>query len=82
MSSLLWDKADARFSNQELAQLNEWAENHAKECQSMQFILEGAAFVTYEIRYCAAAAMFRTGIRCLCGKKYFTDENEEGVNFQ
>lgn len=76
MSSLLWDKADVRISNDELAQLNWWAERHAKDCFYMQAILDGNAFITYQIRYCKEAKMLRKGIRCICGKTYYTDEGK------
>lgn len=42
MAGLLWDKADARISNDELAEINEWAQKHAEVCPWMGLIVQGA----------------------------------------
>lgn len=39
MGGLLWDKADACISNDELAEINEWAQKHAEVCPWMDLLV-------------------------------------------
>ena len=77
MSSLLWDKADARILDSELAEINEWAQQHAQNCFDMKRIIQGRGTMTYMIKYCRERTKFSIGGCCTCGCKYYVGEGEQ-----
>ena len=74
MDSLLWDKADANITDSELAEINEWAQQHAQNCSDMESIIQGRGTMIYVIEYCAEYAKFSVGGCCTCGRKYYVGE--------
>lgn len=76
MNSLLWDKADASITDSELAEINEWAQQHAQNCPDMKLIIQGYGTMTYMIEYCAEYGEFSIGGCCTCGCRYYVGKGE------
>lgn len=68
---LLWDKADARISNDDLAEINEWAQKHAEVCQWMDLIVQGHGVMHYCVEYNSEFGEIDVGAYCTCGKRYY-----------
>lgn len=90
--TLIWDKADARISNDELAELNYWAQGHQYRCKKMRDILTGNGKVQYFIEASSntSKTVILTGIQCECGERYYISresdkkypyEDENGYTF-
>lgn len=77
MSSLLWDKADVRISDSELAEINEWAQQHAQNCFDMKLLIQGRGTMTYMIKYCEECTKFLISGCCACGCKYYIGKGEQ-----
>lgn len=74
--SLLWDKADVRITNDELWEINSWAQQHARNCPDMKLIVEGHGTMTYIVEYLEDYNDFSIGGYCNCGCRYYVGEGE------
>ena len=61
-------KEDARFSNSDLYELNEWAEMHGRVCPLMHLVTLGQAKSTYIIQ--EQGGKVTHSIKCPCGCQY------------
>ena len=61
-------KEDARFSNSDLRELNEWAEVHGRVCPLMHLVTLGQAKSTYIIQ--EQGGRVTHSIKCPCGCQY------------
>lgn len=61
-------KEDARFSNSDLRELNEWAEMHGRVCPLMHLVTLGQAKSTYIIQEQGGKVTY--SIKCPCGCQY------------
>ena len=69
MESLLWDKSDAKFSNDELAELNEQLLEHYKTCDKSDL------GTTYGLWFKKGYGFIQFA-ECFCGKRvYYGDPN-------
>ena len=75
--SLLWDKSDARIDNDDLREINEWAEKHAKECELMNLIILGRGVMQYAVEYCSEFNEIDKVGYCPCGCRYYVGKGEE-----
>lgn len=81
MSSLLWSKEDVNFNNDDLGELNCWAEQHAAVCLHMKKIIEGEQVMTYIMEYCPAKGIYDHGCACRCGASYFVGRGRGGKKY-
>lgn len=73
---MIWSKECINFSNDDLAELNRWAELHAKNgCEIMKLVLADKVPTTYISRVSDKIVVSR-GISCPCGATYFCGEME------
>lgn len=77
MGSLLYDKSDARISNDDLAEINEWAINHSFDCGLMELVVRGHGVMHYGVEYCAEFNELEVVGYCPCGCRYYVGKGEE-----
>lgn len=74
---MIWSREDINFNEDDLAELNRWAELHGKryDCEIMKLALEDKIPLTYIVEV-DAGIIIRHGISCQCGEKYFVGDLE------
>lgn len=74
---MIWSREDINFNEDDLAELNRWAELHGERygCEIMKLILNNKVPLTYIIEV-DADVIIRHGISCPCGEKYFIGDLE------
>lgn len=66
---MLWSKEDINFDNDDLAELNQWAQLHAKHCKIMELALNDELPLFYTVKV-ECSLIISHGISCQCGETY------------
>ena len=75
--SLLYDKSDTRFSDDDLQEINQWAKSHADTCPMMNTVIQGHGVMHYGIEYWADFGEIEKVGYCPCGCRYYVGGGEE-----